>query len=112
MRRAGREEWKRIASVVLVALIATLSLPLGASAVAQAAGGRPASGSHIKRLHVEARPVSTSRRPLVGRDATLPSTSLLVAALVVIGLLAASGPTQRSWALTLLPVQRGPPSLR
>ncbi|HWJ96910.1 MAG TPA: hypothetical protein VNQ33_02055 [Acidimicrobiales bacterium] len=112
MRRAGREERKRIASLVLVAVIATFSLPFGASAVTQAVDATPAQRAHVKRLHVEARPVTASRRPIVGRDATLPPTSILVAALTIVGLLAGTRFLHLVWMPGLIPVQRGPPSLR
>lgn len=111
MRRAGREEWKRIASLVLVAVIATFSLPLGASAVTRAVDATPAQRAHLKRLHVEARPV-VSRRTLAQRELTVPTASFLVAALTVIGLLLLARPTRLAWTPGLLPVQRGPPSSR
>src|SRR6478735_9203861 len=111
MRRAGREEWKRIASLVLVAVIATFSLPLGASAVTQAVDATPAQRAHIRRLHVEARPVAT-RRPQFPRQSSLPPAPFLVAVLVVVGLLLLARPTDLAQQPGLLPVQRGPPSLR
>jgi len=112
MRRAGSEEWKRIASLVLVAVIATFSLPLGASAVTHAVDATPAQRAHIKRLHVDARPVAASRRPIIQRDATLPSSSLLLAALAIVGLVAVTRTRRFVATPALLPVQRGPPSLR
>jgi hypothetical protein len=113
MRRAGREEWRRVASLVLVAVIATFSLPLGASTLTRAADTPPARRAHVKHLHVEARPVTTNRRPVVERPATLPTTTLVVAAaLTVIGLLAWARARRSSWEPALLPGQRAPPSLR
>ena len=73
----------------------------------------PAPQAATKRFHVEARPVSASnRRPVQRVDAVLPASTLLLAALAVIGLLAAGRAARPSWTPTLLPVQRGPPSLR
>lgn len=112
MRRAGKEEWKRIASLVLVAVIATFALPLGASAVTQRVDATPAQRAHIKRLHVEARPVTNDRRSLVERDAALPAAPFLIAALAVIGLLALASSARPVGTAALLPVSRGPPSLR
>ena len=111
MRRAGREDWKRIASLVLVAVVATFSLPLGASAVTRTVDATPAQRSHIRRLHVEARPVAT-RRSFSERLVTLPSAPFLVAALMVVGLLLLARPTRLAWSPGRLPVQRGPPSSR
>ena len=111
MRRASREDVRRIASLVLVAVIATFSLPLAASAVSSAADGGPASRAHIRRLHVEARPVA-NRRPLTQREVHLPASSLLVAALTVLGLLLLAALTRPAWSLELPPVSRGPPSSR
>ncbi|HWJ63787.1 MAG TPA: hypothetical protein VNS19_17565 [Acidimicrobiales bacterium] len=113
MRRVGREEWKRIASLVLVAVIATFSLPLGVSAFAtQPVDATPAQRAHFKRLHVEARPVATNRRSMVQRDVALPSSSFLVAALAVVGLLVLARSVRPPWTPALLAVQRGPPSSR
>ena len=111
MRSAGRENVKRIASLVLVAVIATFSLPLAASAVRGAGDGTPAQRAHIRRLHLEARPV-TNRRPLTQREISLPSVWLLVAALTVLGLLLLATPDRPAWSPGLLPVQRGPPTSR
>jgi hypothetical protein len=112
MRSIGREEVvKRLASLVLVAVFATLSLPLAASAVGRAGDGSPTERTHVRRLHVEARPVA-NRRTLTQREAGLPSAPLVAAALTILGLLLVAAPTRPSGTLDLLPVQRGPPSSR
>ena len=46
MRSAGRENVKRIASLVLVAVIATFSLPLAATAVRGAGDALRTAGPH------------------------------------------------------------------
>jgi hypothetical protein len=111
MRRVGREEGKRIASLVLVVVVATFSLPFAASAVGRTADGDHTSYAHIRRLQVEARPVA-ARRPLTERAASLPTVALVVAALVVVGLLVLADAARPAPTPGLLPVQRGPPSSR
>jgi 4-hydroxybenzoate polyprenyltransferase len=111
MRSVGREDVKRIASLVLVAVIATFSLPLVASALGGAVDGTPSGRTHIRGFQVEARPVA-NRRPLTQREGSLSTASLLVAALTLLGLLVLAAPTRPAGLLGLLPVQRGPPSSR
>jgi hypothetical protein len=111
MRRVGREDVRRIASLVLVVVIATLSLPFAASAVGRAADGDPTGHAHIRRLQVGARPVA-ARRPLTERAASLPTAALVVAALAVLGLLVLADAARPAPTPGLLPVQRGPPSSR
>jgi hypothetical protein len=113
MRRAGREDWKRIASLALVALIATFSLPLGASATHSIGpeAHRPAERVQVQRLQLEARPVAV-RRPFFEQLATLPLAPFVLAALVVVAIVVLSGATRLAWSPGLAPVSRGPPSLR
>lgn len=109
MRSTGREEWKRIASLVLVALIATFSLPVGASALTHTVDATPAQRAQVKRLTVEARPVA-SRRTFTQREITFSTGSYLVAALTLVGVLLIVRTLRPGSLPGLLPVQRGPPS--
>ncbi|MCU1371592.1 MAG: hypothetical protein JWO77_2786 [Ilumatobacteraceae bacterium] len=109
MHSTGREEWKRIASLVLVAVIATFSLPVGASALTHSVDATPAQRAQVKRLTVEARPVA-SRRTLTQRETILSAGPYLVAALTLVGILLVVRTLRPGWTPGLLPVQRGPPS--
>ncbi len=112
MRRAGKEQWTRIASLVLVAVVAALSLPLGASASTPRLDTAPATRIHDRQPHVEARPAPASRRPIVSREAAQRAAAIVVAALALLGLLRLVDPRRLALSPVLLAVQRGPPSLR
>jgi hypothetical protein len=109
MRSTGREEWKRIASLVLVAVIATFSLPVGVSALTQTVDATPAQRAQVKKLTVEARPVA-NRRPLIQREITVPAGSFLIAALTLVGVLLVVCAPRPGWVPGRIPVSRGPPS--
>jgi len=116
-RWVGREDWRRVAGYVLVAVIASFSLPLGvldaaASTVSSPQGSiseRPVKRPQIRRFHTEVRTIAT-RRPWSDRDVHLPAGAWLVPALILLGFILLSAASRPVWSPGLLPVQRGPPS--
>ena len=112
MRRVARKERRQIASLVLVAIVAALLLPLGASAPAPRLVARPSARLHDRRHQSEARPVASARRVAVSRDAALVAAALVTAAFALLGLLHLVDLRRPAWTSALLAVQRGPPSLR
>ena len=116
-RWVGREDWRRVAGYVLVALIASFSLPLGmldapASTVSSPQGSiseRPIKRPQIRRIHTEVRTIA-ARRPGSERDVHLPAGAWLVPTLTLLGFILLSAAGRPAWSPGLLPVQRGPPS--
>ena len=116
-RWIGREGWRRVASYVLVAVIASCSLPSGVlDAAASAVSGsqrsvseRPIKRPQIRRIHTEVRTIAT-RRPWSERDVHLPAGAWLVPALTLLGFILLRAAGRPAWSPALLPVQRGPPS--
>jgi hypothetical protein len=116
-RWIGREGWRRVASYVLVAVIASFSLSSGVlDAAASTVSGsqrsiseRPVKRPQIRRIHTEVRTLA-ARRPWSEQDVHLPAGAWLVPALTLLGFILLRATDRPAWSPGPLPVQRGPPS--
>ncbi|WP_426574399.1 hypothetical protein [Aquihabitans sp. McL0605] len=112
-RRDGRENWWRPAGLVLVAIVAAFSLPSGVLGPSSS-GVHRAEQAQLQRAHPDASTIAprASRRPWSGLEVHLPAAALLVAVLSLLGLVVLGPAGRPTWSPALVPVSRGPPSLR
>lgn len=123
-RRVGTENWWRVAGLVLAALVALFSVPLGAldadpgpSAVSH---GRPAVSARDRRATVESassdhhqpiarRPESRGLRRVPVRPLAVIVGAALFVAVLLRALVRSTDPSSWERRLVWSPVSRGPP---